>query len=76
MASHGHPLLGKNQSRFSDELRLDDLMVPSGLKICESMKDSPAVISILELSIPDLLQCKRQLLPCCNAQLCIMCTVA
>lgn len=56
MASHGHPLLGKNQSRFSDELRLDDLMVPSGLKICESMKDSPAVISILELSIADLLQ--------------------
>lgn len=64
MASHEHPLLGKNQSRFSDELRLDDLMVPSGLKICESMKDSPAVISILELSIQDLLQCKRQLLPC------------
>lgn len=64
MASHGHPLLGKNQSRFSDELRLDDLMVPSGLKICESMKDSPAVISILELSIPDFLQCKRQLPPC------------
>lgn len=64
MASHGHPLLGKNQSRFSDELRLDDLMVPSGLKICESMKDSPAVISILEPSILDLLQCKRQLLPC------------
>lgn len=54
MASHGHPLLGKNQSRFSDELRLDDLMVPSGLKICECMKDSPAVTSILELSIPDL----------------------
>lgn len=64
MASHGHPLLGKNQSRFSDELRLDDLMVPSGLKICESMKDGPAVISILELSIPVLLQCKKQLLPC------------
>lgn len=64
MASHGHPLLGKNQSRFSDELRLDDLMVPSGLKICESMKDSPAVISILDLSIPDLLQYKKQLLPC------------